>query len=290
MYKMPKMSKTINMLVLFCAVFLVFSIVLLISMMGGSELSIFNLVPLTGAPQVILLFGFVCLGAFGGAFLGSFLAKLFLTLHKKFVGKKLNYTLQEMDAPKNDIKLISGLYPALFAISVAISLAANSTVQGIILPSAVTADNLTPGFKTFIGLLPLTVFLGMLIFVPFWLVLKSGIVFSNEQKVEGKAEPVEVMSMGRWYLYLLKGYAGIGAISGFYLFLSESLVDLFSAAPQYFMSNVISLILFILMPFIIMVFCVPGLLLYEKMRIAKIDSLQKTAEKLGIVEGQKPIS
>ncbi len=287
---MSKNSKALRMLLLFGIVFSVFSIVLLISMAGGSNLSILNTIPLTGAPQMVLLFALVILGAFGGAFLGSFLAKSFLILHKKFVGKKLNYNLQEIDVQKAEIKTISALYPTLFGISVAISLASNSTVQSFILPPAVSVDNLTPGFKTFVGLLPLTIFLGMLIFVPFWLVLKSGIVFSNEQKVEGKAEPVEVMSMGRWYLYLLKGYAGIGAISGFYLFLSESLVDLFNAAPQYFMANVISLILFLLMPFILMVFCIPGLLLYEKMQNGKINSLQKTAKKLGIIEGPKPIS
>ena len=188
MYKMPKMSKTIKMLVLFCTVFLVFSLVLIISMVGGANLSIFNTVPLTGAPQIILLFAFLCLGAAGGAFLGSFLAKLFLTLHKKFVGKELNYSLQEIDAPIKDIKLINALYPALFGISVAISLAANSTVQAIILPPAVTADNLTPDFKTFLGLLPLTVFLGMLIPLSFKRVCGNwsnfGILFISKRIVD----------------------------------------------------------------------------------------------------------
>ena len=71
---------------------------------------------------------------------------------------------------------------------------------------------------TLLALLALMTGISMGIFSSVWFLLDAGIVYTNKEKVKDLAQPTEVRSVGGWYNYLLKGYAGISVILSFYAF------------------------------------------------------------------------
>ena len=273
------MSKSINKIIkiIFCVITYLFFAVLMSLASSNTGEALFSYIPIPGAVTgVLILFVIVIIAAIVGVLVGTLLSDLFLTIHHKFLGKKLDYSIQEIPNPNYETKIMSALFPTLMAISVGISICKNSTMQNLVLtdyartsPGMFSADLMTS-----IGVLPLTVFLGFLIFVPIWVILKSGIVFSNKPKVEKKGLPVETMSVGTWFIYLLKGYAGFGALTGFISFTSDTLGDT-STDP-------LSLALFYIVPVLILAFTMPALLLYEQLQKGRVKSLHETARKLGI--------
>ena len=273
------MSKSTNKVIkiLICVItYLIFAI-LMYTASSNSGPAIFTYIPISGAvTSLLILFVIVIITALVGVLVGTLLSDLFLTIHYKFLGKKLDYSIQEIPNPNYETTIMSALFPTLLGISLGISICKNSTVQNLILTDyALTSpDMFSPDLMTSIGVLPITIFLGFLIFVPIWVIIKSGIVFSNKPKKEHKGLPVETMSVGTWFVYLLKGYAGLGALMGFISFTSDALADA--------SSDFISLALFYIIPFFVFAFTMPALLLYEQMQKSRVQALHATAKKLGI--------
>jgi len=273
------MSKAMNKVIkiLICVITYLFFAILMSLASSNSGPALFTYIPIPGAVTgILILFVLVIISASVGVLVGTLLSDLFLTIHHKFLGKKLDYSIQEIPNPNYETTIMSALFPTLLGISVGISICKNSTVQNLILTDyARTAPEMfSADLMTSIGVLPITIFLGFLIFVPIWVILKSGIVFSNRPKKENKGLPVETMSVGTWFVYLLKGYAGLGALMGFISFTSDALADASSDA--------LSLALFFIMPFFVFAFTMPALLLYEQIQKGRVKSLLKTARKLKI--------
>ncbi len=276
------MSKAINKLtkILFCVItYTVFAVLMSVAS-SNTGAAIYSYIPITGAVTgLLILFVIVIITALCGVLVGTLLSDLFLTIHNKFLGKKLDYSIQEISTPNYETTILSALFPSLMGISVAISICKTSSVQTLILtdyardPTGPLAQ-FGSDLLTFVGVLPITVFLGFLIFVPIWVILKSGIVFSNKPKVDKKGLPVETMSVGTWFIYLLKGYAGPGVLTGFVSFTSDSLSN---AGTDY-----VSIALFYIVPFVVLAVTMPALLLYEQLQKGRVKSLQNTARKLGI--------
>jgi len=67
---------------------------------------------------------------------------------------------------------------------------------------------------TFVAVLPLTLIISYTLFSALWSLSDAGIVFSNRKVVEkkGKEKPIIGQSVGGWFNYILKGYAGLGAL------------------------------------------------------------------------------
>ncbi len=274
-----KMSKSMNKVVkiLICVIAYLLFAILMYSASSNSGPAIFTYIPIPGAVTgILILFILVIVSALIGVLVGTLLSDLFLTIHNKILGKKLDYSIQEIPNPNYETTIISALFPTLLGISLGISICKNSTLQNLILTdfARTSPDMFSADLMTSIGVLPITIFLGFLIFVPIWVILKSGIVFSNKPKIENKGLPVETMSVGTWYVYLLKGYAGLGALMGFISFTSGALAD----ASEDF----ISLALFYIAPFFVFAFTMPALLLYEQIQKGRVKSLLETARKLGI--------
>ena len=276
---MEKMSKPINKVIkiLFCVItYFIFAVLMSFASTNTGD-ALFTYIPIPGAVTgVLILFVIVIITAVVGVLIGTLLSDLLLTIHHKFLGKKLDYSIQEIPSPNYETTIMTALFPTLLGISVGISICKNSTLQNLVLTEyARTATGMfSPDLMTSIGVLPLTVFLGFLIFVPIWIILKSGIVFSNKPKVEKKGLPVETMSVGTWFIYLLKGYAGFGALTGFISFTSDALASE--------TSDPLSLVLFYLIPLLVLAFTMPALLLYEQLQKGRVESLHETARKLGI--------
>ncbi len=256
--------------------YLIFAVLMSLASSNSGD-PLFTYIPIPGAVTgVLILFVLVIVCALVGVLVGTLLSELFLVIHYKFLGKKLDYSIQEIPDPNYDTKIISALFPTLLCISVGISISKNATIQELVLTeyARTSPDMFRTDIMTSIGLLPLTIFLGFLIFVPIWVILKSGIVFSNKPKVEKNGLPVEIMSVGTWFVYLLKGYAGLGALIGFISFTSDALANE--------SSDPISLALFYIVPIFVFAFSMPALLLYEQMQKKRVQSLQEKARKLNI--------
>jgi len=273
------MSKSINKIIkiLFCVITYLFFAVLMSFASSNTGDALFTYIPIPGAVTgVLILFILVIISALLGVIVGTLLSDLFLTIHYKFLGKKLDYNIQEIPNPNYETKIMSALFPTLLGISLGITICKNSTMQNLILTefARTSPDMFSTDLMTSIGVLPITIFLGYLIFVPIWVIMKSGIVFSNKPKVEKKGLPVETMSIGTWFIYLLKGYAGFGALTGFISFTADALVDA--------TTDPLSLALFYIIPLLVLAFTMPALLLYEQLQKGRVQSLHETARKLGI--------
>ena len=88
----------------------------------------------------------------------------------------------------------------------------------------------------------------------------------------GKIDPVEVRSVGRWYISFLKGYAGIGVIFSFYTFALKNYTHLG-----------MGIILLLVFPFLITCYALPNMLILDITRKHRREFILKRANNLGIV-------
>ena len=126
------------------------------------------------------------------------------------------YGIQEKPKPEKFKKyFLRGLFPALMALNFALMFAFSSAIQRI---ATTDVGNENTAMLTLLALLALMTGISMGIFSSVWFLLDAGIVYTNKEKVKDIAHPTEVRSVGGWYNYLLKGYAGISVILSFYAF------------------------------------------------------------------------
>ena len=135
------------------------------------------------------------------------------------------------------------------------------------------------------ALFPLMGAIGMGVFAPVWFLQDGGIVFSNTEKVKDKAEPTEIRSVGGWYLYILKGYAGISVIISFYTFLSEFMATNEIGGGG---MEIVFMIIWPIMPFLLAFIYMPGIavldMIYEKRKRYVVN----LAGKMGITKKVEP--
>ncbi|MBY9005935.1 MAG: hypothetical protein KGD63_04175 [Candidatus Lokiarchaeota archaeon] len=211
--------------------------ILLLDIIGGGTGRFSKFIPLpTSGTQSVWILVFSVLGAVAGAFIGGYiLTPLFLYVHKKIIGRKLIYGFQNRDQ-SNEFKkyFFKALFPALLTVHLCIIFSSNLNIQELILdnPSSSTIMNQMLTFST---LLPLFSGIGIAIFSPTWFLLDGGIVYSNKKKVEKISDPIEIRSVGGWYIYLMKGYAGISVFITYYDFFSRLLQEMDMSDPSFIM-------------------------------------------------------
>jgi hypothetical protein len=222
-----------------------------------------------------------------GSILGGYiLAPLFLVAQKNTVGRKMVYGIQESSRPEKFKKAyINSFFPALLALNFSLIMSDNVTLQGLL----VQAEMLGPSSSSMVpiilisALFPLMGAIGMGLFSPVWFLQDAGIVYSNKEKVKGTSEPLEIRSVGGWYLYILKGYAGIAVIWSFYTFLSEIIN---SGASD----SVMFLIMWPIMPFMLAFLYMPGIIALDMTYEKRKQFTIKIAGKLGITQKVEPLS
>lgn len=218
----------------------------------------------------------------GGALLGGYLlSPLYLLLHKKILGNKLVYGIEERPQQQEFDKTWRGLFPALMAISLTIMLLFNESIQNLISGGGEGLSEIDVLMNTFIILLTIFIFVSIAIFGGIWFLLDAGIVYSNKDKVENKDQPIENKSVGGFYKILLKGYAGIGAAIAYYelvIFIMSILIHGFD--PMIFLV----LVFYIPFPIYASIILLPAIILLDIMKQNRINYVRKRAAKLGITD------
>lgn len=215
----------------------------------------------------------------GGVLVGYILGPFYLIVHKRVVGRKMIYGIQDKPKPDKFKKVfLMAIFPALMAVNLALMFAFDPGVQkmAIVDPSGEESE-----MVTFAALLALMTGISMGIFSPVWFLLDAGIVFTNKEKVKYTAHPTEVRSVGGWYIYLLKGYAGISVILSYYTFFMY-LWQRRGLRTDVEGMNIMFLITWPIMPILIAIFIIPAFIVLDITREHRKKYILKWAEKFGI--------
>ena len=239
------------------------------------------------AIQVALIFSLIPIaGIIGSLFPGYLLAPLFLFVYKKTIGFKMEFGIQDREKSSKFKNTWKGIFPALLIINLSLIFGTSIIVgHDIIVSEEYLATG--PGkdiwpIVGFVSLLPFMTGIATGIFSPVWFLLDSGIVFTNKKKVLYKVDPIEVRSIGGWYQYLLKGYAGIGVIVTYIQFVGTMLGLFTNPFDGGFISSVIFLPM---MPIIVSILLIPSIVLLEITLKSRRTSVRKFAKKVLHIEG-----
>ncbi len=231
---------------------------------------------------------------FAGYLLGGYiLAPIFLFIHKKIIGKKLRYGIQEKPTPTKVKFFGKGFFPIMFALMLATNLYTKFLSEDVInviyspefrafLTSTETVEVQLSNIVSLIVTLPWTFAISMFLFASIWFLKNSGIIYSNEIKVKSISEPFIVRSVGGWFHTVIKGYAGIGVIATYFTIILN-LVSTYIDTNQ-FQYVIIAIILWVVLLIMILLATIPGLIFNEMIRHKSGNYVRKYGVKLGIVE------
>jgi len=99
------------------------------------------------------------------------------------------------------------------------------------------------------------------------------------EKVRNTTNPIEIRSVGGWYMGFMKGYAGISVIITFYSFVVELLNQI---TPEQFHFSIPLFLL--LLPLLLSLWAIPAVLLFELTREKRRKFIWKWANKLDITK------
>ncbi len=247
--------------------------------------SIYTILTHNHFADTILIFLLIPIFSIVAYFLGGYLLTPFLIyLHKKTVGRSFIYGITERTRP-NEFKgaFLYSLFPALMAMNVAILLSDEPMVHDFIFSEAFISGTtgVVKQILTLFILLPVTSAIGIGVFSATFFIIDSGIEYTNKEqkKVKRGAFPIELRSMGGYYLYFLKGYAGISIIISIILLISNYLGSIQDFGAMIYLVN---LLLWPIMPFIVALFMVPMVILQDYTYERRNKFVKKWAEKFGI--------
>jgi hypothetical protein len=237
---------------------------------------------------ILILLVYAPISAFIGGLIGGYLvAPIFLFIHKNILGSKFIYGIQDLPQPKTLRKINRGYFPSLLAINInSIVLFSAQWILNFILNKEFL--ELEGGIYTtiyvpaFLVLLMFTVGLGTLVFSPTWFLTDAGIVYSNEDRVAGTDEPVEVRAVGGRFTEFVRGYAGLGVVFSYIQFLSVYISE--QAIPPNPLDLVTFLMFFLGLPIFLLIAVIPSLIIFDIMRRHRTCFIRKFAVKLGITK------
>ena len=270
-----KYSKPILYLTGYCFFIIIISIVLSISI---PRTNLTNLIPIRdiGIEVGLIFILIIPLSSTIGLLIGGYLfAPLFLYVHKKIYGKRVEYGIHEKSNSKFKF-FTEGIFASLMAINLSLIL----TIPPIISISVGGTGGYIDDLNTFLALLMFTTGLASILFSTTWFLMDSGILYSNLKNSENTQKPVEVRSVGRWYGQFLKGYAGVSVVLSYIefmrLFIPQLANDL--SIPLF----VMLLIVFVPFPLIIVFPLIPALVISDRLKEHRIRFIRKKAGKMGI--------
>ena len=256
-----------------------------ISSQSISFFSIYTILTHNHFADSILILLLIPLFSIVAYFLGGFLlTPLLIFFHKRVVGRNFVYGINDRERPKQfKGAFLSSLFPALMSMNIAILLSDEPTIHEFIF-SGTFISNASPvvlQILTLLILLPLVSAIGIGVFSAVYFIIDSGIEYTNklQKKVRRGAFPIEVRSMGGYYLYFLKGYAGISVIISIIGLISQYLTSIQEFGAIIYLVN---LILWPVMPLVIALFMVPAVILQDYTYARRNRFVRKWAEKFGI--------
>jgi hypothetical protein len=235
--------------------------------------------------DIILVFLLIPIFSIAAYFLGGYLfTPLLILLHKKFIGKNLIYGIEEKQRPASFKGVIlKSIFPALMAFNIAILLSNETAIHDFIFSSSFQSG--TPEvvlqILTLIIFLPIVSAIGITLFSATFFLIDSGIIYSNKEqnKVKNGAYPTEVRSIGTYYLYFLKGYAGISVIISIIQLIFSYLTSIQDVGSFIYVTNII---IWPIMPLIIAFFMIPTVFIQDITFNSRNKFVRKWADRLGI--------
>lgn len=275
-------KKWIVVWVVFITLFIIF---LLLNQQILGPLSIYTILTQNLWLDFVLLFLAIPIFSLVAYFLGGYLlTPLLIFIHKKLIGRNLIYGIEDHHKSKEIKKIfLNSFFPALLALNIGILLSDVDVIHNFIFPESFQAS--VPGpvlhILTLTFLLPFVSSLGIGISSAVYFLIDSGIEYTNKEqkKVKQGSFPVEVRSMGGYYLYYLKGYAGISVILSIAKLIFAYFTSFEDPGSIIYIMNII---MWPVIPFIIAFFMIPSLLIQDFTYQKRKDFVKKWAQKCGI--------
>ncbi len=272
---LARYKRALVIFVIYVIVFILMGTSSLIEPMGGEQLS--PIIPGDNwGIELFFLFGlFVPLAAvIGTIVLGYVFVPIFLFFHKKFIGAKTEYGIQNIEKDQRFSRTFQGFFPSLMAINLSLIF---SSDPGLI--SVIVTPRPFPEITAFIIIIMGTLMISLALFSAVWILFDAGIVNTNRREKKDLNEPLEIKAVGGFYLHLLKGYSGIGAIFAFYTFF----ITAFQEAAE--LGTALSMLLLLLpFPILISIACIPAMVLMDATLKHRKEYTLKLAKKMGIVD------
>ncbi len=262
-----------------------FSLMIVLNSQLQGTFNIYKILTQNLWTDVALLFlsiPFVCIIAFIVG--GYILTPLFLVVHKKIIGRHLTYGIKDRNRPK-DFKgvFLMSLFPAFLALNIGTLLIDEPFIHDLIFVEVFITGMSLPILQilTLIMLFPLVSGIGIAVFSAAIFLLDSGIEYSNKEqkKVRRGSFPIEVRSVGGYFLYYLKGYAGIAVIISVFSLVITFITTLQGLESVYYLMNLVT---WPFIPFLIASFMVPTFIIQDITYERRKRYTLKWAEKLGI--------
>jgi hypothetical protein len=284
--EISRYKKPIIIFIVYCAFATALLLFMDIVLENRSAQDLSPLIPGTGFLEtVILLLILFPISAIIGIFFGYLLAPLYLFAHKKTIGIRMIYGVQEVPQSEEFKKTFLALFPALMAINFSLMIAFNRDIAATIVGDI---EGFALFLVAFILIIIVTLAISMALFAPAWFLSDAGIMFSNKKKVEsGKEQPVEGRSVGSWYIYLLKGYAGISVIFAYYQFITQFLSSIAEEGGDFTIPLIINVILLFPLMIFLAIASIPALILLDITKNHRVNYVRKWAEKMGIIDNVK---
>lgn len=250
-------------------------IIVIFSLAVPNEAGFTTIIPINSmSVQAISIFVLLSISSIVGVLLGLLLGPFLLLLHSKVVGRKRTYTVQEKPRLVGFRGYRRAFFPALMAIDFSMHFAGLTVVRDMLLdPVWFGSDSGITSwpFVTLILLLIPCIAISMALFSAVWIILETGLVYKTRDETSESSEPIETRSAGGWYMSIFRGYAGFGAIFGFYTFAmaSLSLGGVHWSVP----------LILIPMPLILMVMAAPGLVIFDFLQERRLENNRKLAQK-----------
>jgi hypothetical protein len=272
-------------LMVWIAFIVLFSFNLVLTAQFSGSFNIYTILTQNFWFDTILIFLLIPILSILAYFLGGYLfTPLLILLHKKIIGRNLIYGIEERERPKEFRRaFLKSIFPALMAFNIGIILSEETGIHNLIFTPTFQsgASSAVLQILTITILLPLVSAIGIAAFSATFFLIDSGIEYSNKQqkKVINDSYPIEVRSIGTYYLYFLKGYAGISVIISIVQLLSEYLTSIHDVGSIIY---IINLIAWPFMPFVIALFMVPVVIIQDATYNGRNKFVRKWAGKFGI--------
>lgn len=272
--KFAKYKTTMTYFMGYFLFFLVLGVIVLL--LGGNSNPLSDLLPTDNLGiEIIFLFCiFYPISAIVGVLLGTGFSPVLLKLHKLLIGRKCEYGIDDRPEEEKFSKPFRNFFPALMAINFALTFASIEQIAVVLAydGSSTSAFMVLPIF---------TIGVATFLFSAVWSLSDAGIIYSTKNKVAGRDKPMEVRSVGGFYMYLLKGYAGISVILSFYQFFSTEFTANLESGAQ--IGDLASIVV-VLLPFpVFATFAsIPCVVIADIIRRTRIQYVRKWARLDGI--------
>ncbi|MFX0181073.1 MAG: hypothetical protein ACFE78_12855 [Candidatus Hodarchaeota archaeon] len=256
------------------------------------NISLTRFIPINNLPIELALIFILILPLSGllGLFIGGYiLSPIIMFIHKKFIGSKMFYGVQKKSVLRSEKIFSRGFFPILMAINLSSIFITPTIFNKVLEADIVNRAGGLMDLSSWISLLAESVLLiatfgiSIFFFSPVWFLKDSGIIYSNKEKIDNSQELFTIKSIGDWFQTILKSYAGIGAIITYMLIIYNFVSTLieYTGDPRVFL-NIPSLILWLGLPFYLVVSLIPALICNDLIENHRIKYIRNIGEKIGI--------